>query len=347
MLLSVIIPIHNSAKYLPKCIESIINQSLNHDEFEIILVENASTDNSLEICKNLKDKYKKHHIIVIHTETPGVGNARNIGIDASHGQYIHFIDSDDWIENKMYSTLLSERRNNYDLLITGIINDYEKQNHLVKETALMPILCVNKKQISNFLLQLDNKQKIWTLNVIWNKWYKADLIKKHNIRFRNDINLGEDFVFNCYFFMKIETLKISSDAFYHYMHRENVSLVNKFRTDTLYRRPIIYNTYCKLYAHYGILQERKKDIDLLEGKLLFGSLYTLFNRDCNISLSNKLNFIKQICESQHFSLAFSYLKSCKDLYHKFLILSISKQKYIIIYLILKLRVKLKRKITNY
>ena len=84
MLLSIILPVHNTATYLPKCIESIINQGLKCDDFEIILVENASTDNSLDVCKKLKEQYSKNNIVIIHTDVPGVSKARNIGIDISN-----------------------------------------------------------------------------------------------------------------------------------------------------------------------------------------------------------------------------------------------------------------------
>ena len=345
MLLSVILPIHNTAAYLPDCIESVINQGLECNEFEIILVENASTDNSLEVCNTLKEKYVKNHITVIHTNTPGVGNARNLGIEASTGEYIHFIDSDDWIEKGMYSFLLSESVSDYyDLLITGIKNDYEGTSYIKEELPSTSIVCKGKEQLSDFLLQLDSKQKVWTLNVIWNKWYKAEIIKKFDIRFRTDINLGEDFVFNCAFFECMKTLKIASISFYHYMHRGDITLVNKFRTDILYRRPIIYNAYCKLCEQYGILSAKKREIDLLEGKLLFGSLYTVFNKDCKMTYRRKLDFIKEICESDYFSLLGKlYLKSSHMLYHKILDKAIFHYKnYMIVNGMLYLRIRMKR-----
>ena len=342
MLLSVILPVHNTAAYLPECVESIVNQCLNPDDFEIILVENASTDDSLDVCKELKERYSQNHIILIHTDTAGVGNARNLGMEASQGEYIHFIDSDDWIEGGMYSSLLSENKSNADLLITGLINDYEYRR-IKKEAPSKLISCTNHAQISDFLLQVDNRQKVWCMNVIWNKWYKADVIRINNLKFRTDINLGEDFVFNCSFIEKIGTLKILPVAFYHYMHRGNVTLVNKFRIDVLYRRPIIYHEYCSLFEHYGILRYRKPDIDWLEGKLLFGSLYTVFNVDCNLRYSEKLAFIKEICESSYFALGFLYLKSSHSMYHKILLFLIEHKIYRLVYGMLFLRVKRREK----
>lgn len=342
MLLSVIIPIHNTSEYLVKCVSSVIAQGLNNNDFEIILVENASTDNSLEVCKQLKTKYDKNNIVIIHTDTPGVSNARNLGIQSSHGKYISFIDSDDWIETGMYDYLLSEESRMYDLFITGIKNDYSHNKRQIEEVSSTIIICENTAHIKEFLSQMDTKQKVWTLNVIWNKLYKADILREHQILFREDINLGEDFVFNCLFFSRAQTIKVLNTSFYHYMHRGTVTLVNKFRTDVLFRRPIMYNAYCNLYRHYGIFEDNKLKIDLLEGKLLFGSLYTIFNRDCNLSFHCKLDFIKEICESKYFSLAGLYLTTSHSPYHKLLNTIIVHKNYIVLYIILYLKFNILR-----
>lgn len=344
MILSVILPVHNTAKYLPKCIESIVKQGLDSKDFEIIVVENASTDNSLAVCHRLKELFKDNEITIIHTDEPGVGNARNLGIQSSHGEYIHFVDSDDWIEDGMYLRLMSENDKRYDLLVTGIRNDFERRKqNLIDEVPSGMSICENNREISNFLSQMDAKQKVWALNVIWNKWYKAELLRKYGLCFRKDINLGEDFIFNCSYFEKLCSMKVVSVAYYHYMHRGTVSLVNKFRTDVLYRRPIIYAAYCKLYGHYGILKSNQRKIDLLEGKLLFGSLYSIFNKDCDLSFVGKINFLKQNCESDYFiKFGLPYLKSSNMVYHKLLYSAILYKKYRYVYLLLHIKLILKR-----
>lgn len=343
MVLSVILPIHNTAKYLPVCVESIIKQGLDSDDFELILIENASTDDSLAVCHKLKEQYADYLITVVHTDEPGVGNARNIGIQYAHGEYIHFIDTDDWIEKGMYLHLLSENSKGYDLLITGIRNDYEKKKQIVDEIPLAALSCESSNDISQFLTQMDSSQKVWALNVIWNKWYKTELLHKHKLFFRKDINLGEDFVFNCRYFEKLCNMKIVPVAYYHYMHRETVSLVNKFRTDILYRRPIIYAAYCNLYGHYGILKNNQQKIDTLEGKLLFGSLYSIFNKDCSLSFTEKIKFLSTICTSDYFvKYGLTYLKSSALVYHKLLYKAISNKNYIFVYFALKVKIILNK-----
>lgn len=341
MLLSVIIPVHNTAGYLPQCVKSVIRQGLRHEDFEIILIENASTDNSLHVCNELKKQYPEINILTISTKTPCVGNARNLGLDVAQGEYVHFIDSDDWIADGMYAQILSENILDYDVIVTGIINDYVVKTQLEEAYPSTDVEFKTSTELANFLLRLDSKQKVWCLNVIWNKWYKTNIIKQNSIRFRDDINLGEDFVFNCSYFEKMSAMKIIPDSFYHYMHRGNITLVNKFRNDILYRRPIIYDTYCKLYEHYGILTSKKCDIDWLEGKLLFGSLYSVFCGDCPLSFSGKINFIKGVCEAEYFKLGYGYLRNSSMLFHKLLIKLILLKQYKGVYFMLWMRLKIR------
>ena len=103
-LISVVIPVYNTEKYLKECIDSVINQSYNN--LEIILVDDGSTDNSLEICNKYADMDKR--IKVIHKNNGGLSDARNVGIENANGKYITFVDSDDFIENDMYELLYND-----------------------------------------------------------------------------------------------------------------------------------------------------------------------------------------------------------------------------------------------
>lgn len=112
--LSIIVPIYNVEKYLPRCIESILNQTFR--EFELILINDGSTDNCKEIC----EKYKKidSRIIVVNKKNGGVSSARNFGIDISRGEYIGFVDPDDFIDANMYEILFNTANSyNSDMVI--------------------------------------------------------------------------------------------------------------------------------------------------------------------------------------------------------------------------------------
>ena len=134
--LTVIVPVYNSSKYLKKCIESILEQT--YVNTEIILVNDGSTDNSIDICKEFKQI--DNRIIVIDKENGGVASARNAGLEVATGSYVAFVDSDDYVEKDMYETMIEAlNNNNADIVECGFnqinieenkkkIKIYEKAN---------------------------------------------------------------------------------------------------------------------------------------------------------------------------------------------------------------------------
>lgn len=343
MLLSVIVPVHNSSQYLNACVSSIISQGLKPDEYEIILVNNASTDTSLELCNLLKKQYYNLNIVVLSTNIAGVGNARNMGLEQAGGEYIHFVDADDYLGENMYKDIKKIiDENNCDIVITGIINDLIQEKRIYIESSEENKNCKCRSDIIKFIDTIDEQKKVWVLNVIWNKWLRRSIILNNNIRFRTDVNLGEDFIFCCTYMLYIENMYITKAAYYHYIKRGTITLVNRFQDDVLFRRPLMYKTFCDFYNSYKLLDKHQQRVDLLEGKLLFGSLYTVFNTDCTLNSEEKMNFIKTICNSAHFKLSIKYLKHTGMNYHKLIISAIEKENYKRLMFFLKLRVWMKK-----
>ena len=126
-IISVIVPVYNVEKYLSKCLESILNQSFS--QFELILVNDGSTDNSeLIFNKYLYDK----RLIVINKSNGGLSSARNAGLDVARGEYIIFIDSDDYINNKMFEILYNEMiRSKSDIIICDYLKVSESENEKI------------------------------------------------------------------------------------------------------------------------------------------------------------------------------------------------------------------------
>lgn len=144
-LVSIIVPVYNVEKYLKKCIDSIKNQT--YDNLEILLVDDGSTDNSGKIC----DLYSKkdRRIKVIHKENGGLSDARNCGINIISGEYLTFIDSDDFIDNDYIKTLLTiAKKNNADIVISGLFNYYENENNI-------------NNNLTNYTESVVSKQKIY------------------------------------------------------------------------------------------------------------------------------------------------------------------------------------------
>ena len=167
-LVSLIVPVHNSSKYLENCLKSILNQT--YKSIEIIAIENGSKDNSLEILNQYKTKIK----IEILKEA-GIGLARNKGIQISKGKYIAFIDSDDTVEKNFIEELVkSLEKNNSDLSCCNITEIHESTNKVVKRDEY-PRNEINQQEIY---------QNIHKFNyAIWNKLYKKEILIKNNITF--------------------------------------------------------------------------------------------------------------------------------------------------------------------
>lgn len=170
-LISVIVPIYNVEAYLEKCINSIICQSYRN--LEIILVNDGSTDNSQKICEEYKKKDSR--IKVIHKENGGLSDARNCGLEIATGEYIAFLDSDDWIDEELYSTLYNLiKKYNADISICSFKNVFsedEKLNRINNEYVYDNIEALNR------LYTKEGTQMV----VAWNKLYKRKILS--NMKF--------------------------------------------------------------------------------------------------------------------------------------------------------------------
>lgn len=209
-LISVIVPIYNVEKYLPKCIDSIINQT--YQNLEIILVDDGSPDNCGKICDDYAKKDKR--IKVIHKENGGVSDARNVGLKLAKGEYIAFVDPDDVLSYEMYKKLLQGAiKNDADIIQcnycflfeTGHIENLKrKQESKTIEGALEAKRAIIKGNISNSVAT---------------KLFKKSLLE--NIWFNTELKIAEDrlFVYECC--CKALKIVLIEDVLYYYYQREN------------------------------------------------------------------------------------------------------------------------------
>lgn len=204
--ISVIVPVYNVEQYLPQCLDSIINQT--YKNLEIICVDDGSPDNSGKILDEYAKKDKR--IKVIHQENQGVSVARNTGLDNATGEYIGFVDPDDWIEANYYETLIhSAKENNADVVQCGYKTYCDKIDKVV----------VWKKTIAtNFKNIIKNLKR----GYVWNKLWKAELIQKNNLRFYPGIYM-EDLLLSIKSANHMSLFSIISYAGYCYRIRNNSS----------------------------------------------------------------------------------------------------------------------------
>lgn len=206
-LVSIVVPVYNAEKYLQRCCESVLNQS--YKQIELILVDDGSTDNSLEICESFKKQDAR--VKVVHKENGGVSSARNKGIEVAVGEFIMFVDSDDWIDFDTVEVLINlALHNGTDIVVYSLLNEYPNiQYPLQIDDAVMSI-----NDIINSYKLIKNPDAI--LCSVCNKLYKREIIIKNNIKFLDNIKFGEDFIFNSQIIKYIDKISGSSRTMYHY-----------------------------------------------------------------------------------------------------------------------------------
>lgn len=217
-LISIIVPVYNVEQYLPKCLESLRNQT--YRRLEIILVDDGSSDKSGELCDRCAAR--DHRFSVVHQENRGVAAARNAGLAAAKGDWLGWVDSDDWIEPDMMEALLSQTmQENADIAVCGRYEEYPgrsvRRGWTKKE-------CLNTEQALRLLLENDSMQ-----NYLWDKLWRRSLFD--GIRFPEGKTF-EDVAVMYRLFEKAERVVCLPGAKYHYSQRQgsivsDVSLSNR------------------------------------------------------------------------------------------------------------------------
>jgi glycosyltransferase involved in cell wall biosynthesis len=167
-LISIVIPVYNGESYLPRCIESVLSQS--YKNLEIIIVNDGSTDKSPYICDGYRKRDKR--IKVIHRKNAGPGAARGEGVRVATGDYIAFVDADDFIDKNMYKHLRIEAKDGIDIIQCGF-RKVSTTGEVLETNELEPIDISGTFECAYYYASQKN-----TTNFLWNKLYKADLFKK-------------------------------------------------------------------------------------------------------------------------------------------------------------------------
>jgi len=194
--ISIIVPVYNTAPYLRRCLNSLVNQTLQ--DIEIICVDDCSTDNSLEILKEYKDKIK----VISLQKNAGVSKARNLGIETSCGEYLAFVDSDDYVDLNFYEEL-------YKKAISNNAKVVKSQKKIVLENG--------EVHIDRFK---DNDNVFEHAYSLMTAIYSAELIKKNNIKFLENLTNGEDCVFLNSILLNVEKVYTVQNTFYYYCRRQ-------------------------------------------------------------------------------------------------------------------------------
>lgn len=219
---SIIIPIYNIEKYIKDCLESVVAQTL--EEIEIICVDDGSTDESLKIIKKYSNKDERIKIIN-STKNMGVSRARNIGLEASTGQYIFYIDGDDWIEINLIENLYKLAcEHNADVVLGSMTFVWEKrrEKHLNK---LSEGVYDGKKKIKAFqnVYDIDNKEVLLNWNICGNL-FRRDKLYIQQMKLNEKIKIGEDMAVFLPFILNCDRIYVSDVTAYYYRQHESSAM---------------------------------------------------------------------------------------------------------------------------
>ena len=283
MLISIIVPVYNVEKYLRQCLDSLIKQT--YKNIEIVIIDDGSTDNSGKICDEYEKKNK--NIKVIHKKNEGLGLARNTGLELIKGEYVMFVDSDDYVSNEICEVLLNNmNNNNYDYCKCGYCS-FDNNGKLFSTKKY----CNEKfyendskfQMMARMIGSLPDKKDVIEPSV-WACIYKADIIKKYNIKFPSERELiSEDIVFNLEYMEHVQSSGIIDYCGYFYRFNPK-SLSKSYKKDR-------YDKIVYLYDYlYNRLTELKYNNDA------FIRLNTLFFVNLKVIISQEKNSNKSAIE---------------------------------------------------
>lgn len=296
---SVIVPIYNVENYLPRCMDSLLNQTLK--EIEIILVDDESPDNCPKMC----DEYAKkdNRIKVIHKTNGGLGFARNSGMAIATGEFLAFIDSDDYVDvsmfEKLYNTAKAEA---LDTVYCG----FNKVSSTLEITPVREVDAIKifdaKEEIEGVLLDMIGTEPSYPVDrkysmSVWHGIYSKSIIDMHNIKFPSEREfISEDIIFHIDYLLKAKKIAFIPDAMYYYCSNES-SLSRSYRPDRFER----YNILCKEIKRRLREKNVESSYENRVNRLFIGYVRTLIFEilSYDVSIIERKNLIKRIA-NDHF-----------------------------------------------
>ena len=275
MKISVIVPIFNSEKYINKCLDSIINQT--YKNLEIILVNDGSTDNTINILEKYKNKDKR--IKIINQKNSGGVIARKNGVDNATGKYVLIMDSDDWIEATLISEIVKKIKNNPDVEIVKFgyyYEPYKSKKQLLDSNSNDVIITKNnmQKPIYSLIYKDDYNQ-------IWNQLIKRDLFDFDSFIFKHIVHKGEDLQINLQLYSVAKSLLVTNECYYHYVYNPNSvtnnydvkKIVNNIK-DNIYINSIREKIALDFFGECDFKRLQSRTISILINKIIYLLVYS-------------------------------------------------------------------------
>lgn len=318
---SILIPVYNTEKYLRKCLESVVNQTLK--EIEIIITNDGSSDNSENIIKEFMKLDDR--IIYSKQKNSGLGATRNKGLELANGEYIAFLDSDDWVDKDFYEILYKEaKKGSYDLVVSSYLNEFKDKTIL------------NDSKSEDRISYLKNVLRGNEAGFSWNKLYKKELIKSNNLQFplRGYFENVEDQYFTVRSIYYSKNIGFTNFSNIHYRHNEN-SIVNRYQKGLIDDIEKLYIENLKFFNNESIY------VEIINKNILKGIISIIINElksDRKVNRKEFVNLCNDIMSRESYVKVINnyknYTLALKDkIYYEFLL----KKSYNILFFVAKLR----------
>lgn len=285
---SVIIPVYNVEKYINRCVKSILSQRYN--DLEIILIDNGSTDRSGSICDIYANEYA--NISVYHIENHGVDSARNFGLSKARGEFIYFVDSDDYLVGNLFAEFEDKLVPDLDLLVFSYYNSFEQE--LTERNRTKKCLpysgLYDKNDFIKIFTDLFLSDMLYT---VWNKFYRREFLIENNISFEK-YELGEDVRFNLNAYRNVNKVYLSQDSYYVYVIGRKGSAMSGYNPKRLQYQ------LQELKLADRILSDWDLDIvdfdNTIKARILMSNIYNISKQ--TIHFHSKVKYVREVCENK-------------------------------------------------
>lgn len=321
---SVIVPCYGVEGYLPRCMDSLLHQTLT--DIEIILVDDESPDRVPEMC----DEYARtdSRVKVIHKKNGGLGYARNSGLEAATGEYVAFVDSDDYVDISAFDRMQKmAETDDSDAVFSGF---YLQRNDGTWKPRLEETRYKKLGRIDIHRFQMDmiasapkvkSERKYWTS--VWHSIYRMRIIKDHHIKFYSERDYAtEDLPFQMEFLNHAHTVSFLPECFYHYCIN-GISLTHTFNIDKFHKLKYIHSLLCNIMDNEKLVRQRIDRFVISDARMHFLRL-------ANSDTKGKLRLVKLMMDDEIWKQVQAFKPSYFPLYQRvFYLLTLWKRPYML------------------
>ena len=299
---SVIIPVYNVENYLYRCINSILTQE--YTDLEILLIDNGSKDGSGTLCDDYAERFS--NIKSYHIPNNGVGSARNFGLAKAQGEFICFVDADDYLVGNLFSDMENQLDSGLDLLVFSYYNSLEKNlSETTRSAKILPT--EGKKGKSDFIALFQELYLTDMMYTVWNKIYRREFLEEYQIVFES-YELGEDVRFNLNVYQHVNSVLLVKSCYYVYISGRIDSAMGQYHPNRMNYQLEELGKVDQLMTSWNIQDDQF--IDQIKARILMSNIQNISKQ--KMSLSKKRHYVEVLYRNQEM---FSLIKKSTSPLH--------------------------------